>query len=96
MPGILAEVDHQIELRCHLDRKVSRLGALENPADVDADAAIGIGYAGSVAHQAAGLGVIARRALPDIAPALQTAERLLRQAHSINEMVPIYRRLLAS
>jgi hypothetical protein len=33
---------------------------------------------------------------PDIAPALQTAEGLLRQAHSINEMVPIYRRLLAS
>jgi hypothetical protein len=26
------EVDHQIELRRQLDRKVGRLGALENPA----------------------------------------------------------------
>src|SRR5262245_34930169 len=54
------EVDHQIELRRHLDRKVSRLRALENPTDVDAGATMGIGQAGSVAHQAADLGVIAR------------------------------------
>jgi len=33
---------------------------------------------------------------PDLASTFQTAERYLRQAHSINEMVPIYRRLLAS
>jgi hypothetical protein len=31
-----------------------------------------------------------------LAPALQSAERFLRQAHSIDEMVPTYRRLLAS
>src|SRR5262245_49365358 len=53
------EIDHQIELRRHLDWKVSRLRALENPTDVDAGATMGIGQAGSVAHQAADLGVIA-------------------------------------
>src|SRR5215813_9488311 len=56
-----SKIDHQIELRRHLDRKVGWRGALENPADVDAHAAISIGYAGPIAHQAADLGIIPRR-----------------------------------
>ena len=43
-----------------MDRQVGRLGALENPAGVDADLAIGIRQAGPVAHQAAGRGEFAQ------------------------------------
>src|SRR5215831_707254 len=56
-----SEVDHQIELCRHLHRKVGRLFALENPTDVNADAAIGIGDDGAIADQARGLEIIARR-----------------------------------
>src|SRR5262249_4114189 len=45
------DIDHQLQLRGLLDRQVSRLLALENPAGIDADLAIGIGRAGSIAHQ---------------------------------------------
>src|SRR5262245_63553372 len=50
-----SEVDHQLELRRHLNRKVGRLGALENPTGIDAGAAIGVRLASPVAHQAAGV-----------------------------------------
>ena len=37
-----------------LDRQIGRLRALENATGIDADLAIGVRDAGSVAHQAAG------------------------------------------
>ena len=45
---------HELEFGGLHDRQVGRLLALENPPGVDAGLAIGIGNAGSVAHQAAG------------------------------------------
>src|SRR5436305_12417272 len=54
------EVDHELEFGGPGDRQVARLLALENPPSVDADLAIGIGKAGSVAHQAAGCGTLAQ------------------------------------
>ena len=46
------EIDDQLELDRTVDRKVAWLIALENTADVDAIAAVGIGKDISVAHQA--------------------------------------------
>ena len=48
------EVDHEFDFGGAHDRQVGRLLALENTPGVDAGLAIGIGYAGPVAHQAAG------------------------------------------
>ena len=52
------EIDRELELDDLHDRQVSRLGSFENSADIDADLAIGVGKARSIAHQAAGLGEI--------------------------------------
>src|SRR5262245_9029721 len=49
------EVDHQIKLCRHLNRKIGCLRALENPTGMDAGAAIGVRLASPVAHQAAGV-----------------------------------------
>ena len=54
------EVDHELELGRLHDRQVGRLLALENPAGIDAGLTIGVGDAGSVAHQAAGFGKLAQ------------------------------------
>src|SRR3712207_4522870 len=47
-------IDNQLDLRGLLDRQLSRSLALANPPGIDTRQAIGIGYAGSVAHQTAG------------------------------------------
>src|SRR5262245_66342910 len=52
------EVDHQLELGRLLDRQIARLGALENPADVNAGLAIGVRKVRSIAHQTPGCGVL--------------------------------------
>ena len=54
------EIDDQLKLRRLQHRQVGGLLALENPASVDADLTVRIRGAGSVAHQAAGLGVLAQ------------------------------------
>jgi hypothetical protein len=54
------EIDDQVEFGRQLHRQVAGFLPFENPAGVDAGAAIGIRLAGSVAHQATGLGVLAR------------------------------------
>src|SRR5262245_8960356 len=53
------EVDHQIKLCRHLNRKIGWLRALENPADINASAAKCIRLAWSVADQTANFGVLA-------------------------------------
>src|SRR5262245_9842386 len=53
------EVDHQIKLCRHLNRKIGWLRALENPADINASAAKSIRLAWSVADQAANFGILA-------------------------------------
>ena len=57
-PSALAvfEVDDQLEFGRLHDRQVGGLGAFENAAGIDADLTVGIGNAGSIAHQAAGCG----------------------------------------
>src|SRR5215469_571893 len=55
------EVDHEIELICHLNRHIGGPLPFENPASVVAGATIGIGLARSVAHKDADLGVAAKR-----------------------------------
>ena len=45
------EIDDEFELGRLHDRQVCRLLALKNPSSIDAGSAVGIGYAGSVAHQ---------------------------------------------
>src|SRR5262249_55098183 len=47
------EIDHELELGRLLDREVRGLGALQDPAGVDARTAICVRLAGSVAHQTA-------------------------------------------
>ena len=54
------EVDHQFEFRGLLDRQVGRLLAFENAAGVDAGLTIAVRKAGSIAHQAAGRGELAK------------------------------------
>ena len=54
------EINDQLELRRLQHGQVGGLLALENPASVDADLTVRIREAGSVAHQAAGLGVLAQ------------------------------------
>ena len=58
-PGGL-EVDDELEFGGLHDREVGGLLAVENPAGVDADLAIGISDAGPVAHQATGYDVFAQ------------------------------------
>ena len=53
------EVDDQLDFGGLLNRQVGRLLALENPAGVEADQAVQIRIAASVAHQAAGRGELA-------------------------------------
>ena len=53
------EVDHQLELGRSNDRQVGGLLALENAAGVDADLAIGIGKARSIADQTTSRRVLA-------------------------------------
>ena len=53
------QIDHELEFGRLHDRQVGGFGALENPAGVDADLTIGVGKAGSVAHQTAGCGKVA-------------------------------------
>src|SRR4051794_14462969 len=48
------EIEHELDSIGTNDRQVGRLLALENPARVYPDLAIGIDYAGSIAHQATG------------------------------------------
>jgi hypothetical protein len=43
------EVDHQLELRCLLNGKISRLVSIENTGGVNANLAICVGKAGAVA-----------------------------------------------
>jgi DnaB-like helicase N terminal domain len=47
------QVDHQLEGRRLLDRQIGRLGAGENPADIDSNLTPGAGEAGSIAAPAA-------------------------------------------
>src|ERR1017187_6596544 len=48
------EVDHELEF-CRLNyRHIGGLGALENPAGVDADLTVCVGEVASIAHQASG------------------------------------------
>ena len=54
------EVDDQLDLGRLLDRQVGGLLALENPAGVDAGLTVRIRKAGSVAHQAASRGELAK------------------------------------
>jgi len=53
------EIDDQLERRWLLDRQIGGLGALENPAGVDASLARISGEARSIADQAAGRGELA-------------------------------------
>src|SRR5262249_10275167 len=53
------QVDDQFKLGRLHDRKVARLGTLEDFADVDADLAVRFRLARSVAHQAAGFRILA-------------------------------------
>src|SRR5215471_19117436 len=59
--GTVLEGDEQIDFSGLLDWHVGRLLALENPTDIGADQAIGIGKIGSVAHQAAGRDELAQK-----------------------------------
>src|ERR1700747_3417800 len=65
------EVDHQLEFRGLHHRKVSRLLALENPPDINANLSIGIDETGAVAHQAARCG--------KVAPNVQRGNRMARR-----------------
>src|SRR5437870_3186997 len=55
------EIDDQLYFRGLQDRQVGRLLALENPASVDADLAISVGYACGVVHEPAGGSGLANR-----------------------------------
>src|SRR5260370_12827161 len=46
------EIDDQLELGRLHDGQIGRLGALENPTDVDAGLTISVGEVGRVAHEA--------------------------------------------
>src|ERR1700680_1769799 len=55
------KVDHQLELGWLHDRQISGLLALQNAAGVNADLAIAVGQAGTIASEATGCGVLAAR-----------------------------------
>src|SRR5438477_8202171 len=53
------EIEHQLDVHRLLHRQVGGLGALEYAADIDASEALRVVDAGAVAHQPAGLRVLA-------------------------------------
>src|SRR5262249_38742669 len=55
------KIDQQFELGWLHHRQVSRLLALEDASGIDASLTVSVGYAGSVAHEAAGRDELAQR-----------------------------------
>src|SRR5262245_34940014 len=56
-----SEIDDELKFPWQLDRQVARFFTLEDPPGVDADLMIGLHQSGSIAHQAAALGVFTPR-----------------------------------
>ena len=79
------EIDDQFELGRLHDRQIGRLGAIENPADIDADLAKRVGKSGAVADQAAGNDIFALRI--DRRNACRAASATNRRAAAVEERV---------
>src|SRR5262249_38899071 len=56
------KIDHQFEPGWLFDRKLCRFGALEDFVHEDSSAAIHLGFAGEIGHQATIVGEVAKRA----------------------------------